>query len=631
MLNRHGIRKHLAAIAAWLLAVVIAAALADLVIGKSLVLIVKPQERGSVQVFLPAADGVSYDERRSQRYGYQAGIVQHIAFDLGDTIPRRVRLDPFDGPIVVRLARLEISNVFSKATVQGSGLATRIVVTQNVEQEVDLPTSDVILRGTGSDPGVLIDLEGLVLEPKPASYVAIFLAAALCHGLFTAPMPSMRRRRMLVFALPLMCAALLTVLFFPGYMTYDSLHALRGARNGVVDSAWPPFVSYTWRAVDVIVPHPAAMLFSQVCLLLASTSAIVFHYTRRLAMVTLVLVITLLIPVVLGSLAVIWKDVLMAAYFTAAFAVMLPITTATGRWSVLVRGVVALLLLFCGTATRHNAITAAVPLTFYVAWLVASSLAPSRRGVVAVSLGLVAVAGIIGAKLQLDRYALPGLEPLTGVTDLVPIVRKMDLIATAICANDNFLAAAAPGLTIDDMRALYDPRHSNLSLALLNRIPADWNVDEAWIEALKKHPACFWNNKLQLMTHLVGANAGEQFMITAPQVDPNEYGYYLPRSSARILAEHYIISASRWFFLRPWFVYSITAIALIYALSRRRVEAGQAVLWLSTALYASGLFMFGNAADARLLFYANFMSPVLLLLLLFTRRPVEPILAGEPR
>ena len=31
--------------------------------------------------------------------------------------------------------------------------------------------------------------------------------------------------------------------FYPGFMSYDSLHALRGARGEVTDSVWPPMGS----------------------------------------------------------------------------------------------------------------------------------------------------------------------------------------------------------------------------------------------------------------------------------------------------------------------------------------------------------------------------------------------------
>ena len=64
--------------------------------------------------------------------------------------------------------------------------------------------------------------------------------------------------RVYLFAIPLLGSIGVAALFYPGFMSYDTLHALRGARIGVTDSMWPPMVSYVWRAVDMVSVNPSA-------------------------------------------------------------------------------------------------------------------------------------------------------------------------------------------------------------------------------------------------------------------------------------------------------------------------------------------------------------------------------------
>lgn len=60
---------------------------------------------------------------------------------------------------------------------------------------------------------------------------------------------------------PLLFALAICAIFYPGFMSYDTLHAMRGARSGVTDSMWPPMVSYVWRVVDFVSDNPTAMHF----------------------------------------------------------------------------------------------------------------------------------------------------------------------------------------------------------------------------------------------------------------------------------------------------------------------------------------------------------------------------------
>lgn len=63
----------------------------------------------------------------------------------------------------------------------------------------------------------------------------------------------------LPLALAISSASAILLAVYPGFMSYDSLRALRDARGSVGGGTYPPFVSYVWRVFDWIWPGPALM------------------------------------------------------------------------------------------------------------------------------------------------------------------------------------------------------------------------------------------------------------------------------------------------------------------------------------------------------------------------------------
>ncbi len=412
----------------------------------------------------------------------------------------------------------------------------------------------------------------------------------------------------LLLLVPFLLSLGIAALFYPGFMSYDTLHALHEARDGVTDSMWPPMVSYIWRAVDVVSLNPSAMHFSQTFVLLFSIFAIVYSFTKKTIYATFFLLIYLTIPVILGSIAVIWKDVLMAAFFLAGFAVITYMSRRKKKSEIIALSILTTILLFLGICSRHNGITAAVPLYFYLALVICSKYhKPILRfwgGVFLLGAVLTGVSFI--AKVQMDHYSLPSFDRLPSSTNFfIRSVRVLDIAGASLCLDINLLDKIAPSTSLEEIRKDYDPRHINLSKRLLDRVPLDHRIDKLWWAVALHHPLCFLSNKFQLTKYLIGANSGPQFIITQPSIDPNEYGYSLPKSKLRDSVVGYIVNASQFWFFRPWFLYLISFICLIYLIVKRALTSGSITIFLSSIFYMGSLVIFGNAADARLPFYTT--------------------------
>lgn len=416
------------------------------------------------------------------------------------------------------------------------------------------------------------------------------------------------RKKIYILAIPLLVSLGVAALFYPGFMSYDTLHALRSARNGVTDSMWPPMVSYVWRAVDLVSLNPTAMHFSQVFLLLFSVFFVIFFFTKKISYATAFLLVYLSIPVVLGTVAVIWKDVLMAAFFVAGFAVIVAMRLVTSRWKFVSLSLLAVSLIFLGVCSRHNAIAGAVPLLFYLALIVCSRALKTSLSIwlCVILLGSVLTGSVFFTKTLLDNYSLPGFKRLSNSTEyFIRTVRVLDVAGASLCVGSNLFAGMAPNLTLAEIRNGYDPRHINLSKGLLDRVGDDSRIDKVWLSVAIHHPICFLNNKFQLTKYLVGANEGTQFIITAPSIDNNEYGYRLSESPLRDAVVAYIVHASQLPFLKPWFLYLIAIASFVYLIWVGALTVGYLTIFTSAVFYFASLVVFGNAADARLPFYTT--------------------------
>lgn len=419
-----------------------------------------------------------------------------------------------------------------------------------------------------------------------------------------------------VSLLALIATLFIITIFYPGFMSYDTLHALRGARNGVIDSMWPPMVSYIWRFIDLFSTNPSLMHFVQVYILFFSISYLIYFKTRKILLVLIALILCLIIPVLIGTLAVIWKDVLMASLFLLSFSIFLFAKNTRIDSTVLLLNLVGFLFVFIAICVRHNAIVAAVPLLVYSIYSLLIHFRYKKNILlVSILLGIFLSFGLYSIKKQLDKYSLPDfVEMKSSESDFIVSVRVLDIAGASICSTKNLFHEILPNLTVEEIKKIYDPRHINLSKKMLEKVPLDSNINDIWLSTLFHHPFCIMYNKFELTKYMIGLHSGQQFLITDPSVIDNEYGYKLNESKMRNKYVDFIVKYSEFFMLKPWFLYILGLLFVGYLILIKKMNIEISVLLLSALFYLGGLIVFGNAADARLPFYTNIIFIVIIIL-----------------
>jgi hypothetical protein len=156
------------------------------------------------------------------------------------------------------------------------------------------------------------------------------------------------------------CSAVLIYVFYPGFMSYDSLYQWRQVKGEMpLHDGFPLIMVYTWRLLAAVHDNPGTLLVFHQCV--HWTAIVMFSYAisdRAATRVGVVLLIGLCPPLLIHSIHL-WKDEGMVAAYSLAVAALLLHGKMPRIWLL----AVAVLGLFYGTAVRHNAVTALLVLT----------------------------------------------------------------------------------------------------------------------------------------------------------------------------------------------------------------------------------------------------------------------------
>ena len=151
----------------------------------------------------------------------------------------------------------------------------------------------------------------------------------------------------------------------------------------------------------------------------------------------------------------------MAGFFLAGFAVVVVMSRLGHGSGFIPLFALAICLIYVAVCSRHNAITAAVPILFYLSLVACSRLKPRGAwfGYGVLFLCSALTGGLFLAKTVLDKYSLPGLEKMRDHTStFIGTVRVFDIAGASLCTGANLFGEMAPEWSVVDIGKLYDPR-----------------------------------------------------------------------------------------------------------------------------------------------------------------------------
>jgi len=571
-----------------------------------------------------------YSEQFSLRSDTFKNDIISFRLPFGNLEGDLIRIDPANKEGEISIKKITISGVFYTKTFNDTDLKLDIKAIQMISS-IDI-NNGVRINSTGDDPVIeLSNVNIFSIQNSIQFFISLLISFGFLFLNFNYFILKIKSIKLVIFkkicfyseSYPHMTIALISMLatlivifiFYPGFMTYDTLHALRSARNGVIDSMWPPMVSYIWRFVDLFSLNPSLMHFVQVYILFSSISFLMYLMTKRITLVAVVLLVLLIVPALIGTIAVIWKDVLMASMYFLSFLLLFIAKNSKTANQIILLSILGLVFTFIAICIRHNSIVAAVPFVVYFVYNLLKYFNYQRSIViVSIVLGVILSFGLYTVKKQLDRYSLPDFKEMKGSDrTFIESVRVLDIAGASLCTDRNLFYDVLPNLTIQEIKKSYDPKHVNLSKDILSQVPLDGRINNIWFHTILQYPLCAMYNKFEMTKYMIGFTSGQQFLITDPSIIENEYGYSLDNSLLRDSYVSYIVKFSKVFILKPWFIYLVGLILACYLLIVKRFNLELSILLSSAIFYLGGLIMFGNAADARLPFFTNIVFIIVII------------------
>ncbi|KAB2902106.1 MAG: hypothetical protein F9K40_07935 [Kofleriaceae bacterium] len=377
---------------------------------------------------------------------------------------------------------------------------------------------------------------------------------------------------------------LLFVYAFPGYMSTDSVVQLHQARTGVRTDWHPPLMALLWGYLDRIISGPVLMLVLQTTLFFVGVFKLLARaFTPRVA--ALVTCAVVLFPPVVTTMAVIWKDSQMAAFFVAGTAAAL---SPHRRWRV-----VGWLLLGAAAAMRHNAPVAILPLAIFIVWTSSSRSRLLRVAIgvlasLAVGIGAMAVNSALTKKREYPWYGSLALLDVAGTTrysaprsdaEMQHLLRDTGLVVTEDIHRRTKLAYQPRTwwwLSHGDGRIWDYPTTKTQRLA----------IRRAWIDVVTDDPGAYWYHRRRVFNEVLGISKEEPwspvwwFFAESPEQAVGVGHNHSHSSYQRLLGEFFTERRNGPLFRVYWYFW-LGWVLLGVAIWRRQA--------LAVALLASGL------------------------------------------
>lgn len=404
---------------------------------------------------------------------------------------------------------------------------------------------------------------------------------------------------------------LLVIVFYPGYMSPDSISHLEQATGVAHLTDWhPPVMTRLWGFLIRVTGHISSMLIFQLVLLVAAMfmlSILVYRHTRNRTWALSVYVIVLL-PNIVNIAGVIWKDVQMAFSLTLAVLLIWFIITSKkslGRIAMCgIVGLALLLILYVGIL-RYNALFAVLPILF-----VLPSLLTKRfhvwSGLVCIAAGLVVTIGVTIVINQPSEKT----HPITAVQlDDIVHVANLDREHHGRWSMYKKIHDTCRDKTKDIMNSYIICTTAAQREALKNEYQGVFND---WLSTIIRHPIKYVSYRLATFSIFLFPQP-ERMYIFQPGIEQNQVGAAVKNEYAISGLAAYVkggAQANIPLIFQPW-LYLAVLVFIYYKSGRIREQVQRhfiRAVALSGLIYIVAYFPMAVAVDYRYIYWSVFAT-----------------------
>ena len=405
--------------------------------------------------------------------------------------------------------------------------------------------------------------------------------------------------------------ALLVIVFYPGYMSPDSISHLEQATGVTHLTDWhPPVMTRLWGFLIRVTGHISSMLIFQLVLLVAAMfmmSILVYRHTRNRAWALSTYMIVLL-PNIVNIAGVVWKDVQMAFSLTLAVLLIWFIISSkkslgrTAKYGIV--GLSLLLILYAGML-RHNALFAVLPILFVLPRLF-TKRPPVWSGLASVIIGLVVTIGVTIVINQPSEKT----HPITAVQlDDIVHVANFDREHHGRWSMYKKIHGTCRDKTKDIMNSYIICTTAAQREVLKNEHQGVFND---WLSTIVRHPIKYALYRLATFSIFLFPQP-ERMYIFQPGIEQNQVGAAVKNEYATSGLAAYVkggAQANIPLIFQPWLYLAV--LAFVYYKSGRIREHTQRhfirAVALSGLVYIMAYFPMAVAVDYRYIYWSVFAT-----------------------
>ena len=419
--------------------------------------------------------------------------------------------------------------------------------------------------------------------------------------------------------------ALLAIVFYPGYMSPDSISHLEQATGVAHLTDWhPPVMTRLWGFLIRVTGHISSMLIFQLVLLVAAMfmlSILVYRHTRNRAWALSVYVIVLL-PNIMNIAGVIWKDVQMAFSLTLAVILIWFIISSkkplgrTVKYGIV--GLALLLILYAGML-RYNALFAVLPILFVLPRLFTKRL-PVWGGFACIAAGLIVTIGVTAVINQPSEKT----HPITAVQldDIVHVTNFDGEEHHGRWSMYKKIHDTCRDKTKDIMNSYIICTTATQREALKNEHQGVFND---WLSTIIRHPIKYVSYRLATFSIFLFPQP-ECMYIFQPGIEQNQVGAAVKNEYAISGLAAYVkggAQANIPLIFQPW-LYLAVLVFIYYKSGRIREQVQRhfiRAVALSGLIYIVAYFPMAVAVDYRYIYWSVFATILSGLFTIILSRP----------
>ena len=410
------------------------------------------------------------------------------------------------------------------------------------------------------------------------------------------------RTALLIAALTAAGFALTLYIFYPGVMTFDARYVYQDIAKGFFGDWQSPVMTLLWSLVDPIAPGPASLLLLTAVLYWLAFGLLALTIARRTPWLALLLPLLALTPSAFVFVGIIWRDVLFAAAWLLAGALVFSI--ADRNWRVRVAGqAIALGLLAFGVLLRPNALTAAPILAAYLLW--PSHFSWKRLAILYLPMafglyGLVQVVyyDLLGATRQHPLHSIMVFD-LGGISHFS---KNNVFPGSRTAAETALITEGCYKPTAWDIYWNQEPCRFVMARLEGDKIFGSPVLTQAWTSAILNHPLAYLRHRATFMwTFLVGSNLT---MWTLDLDDTSKIAFADNPRFMALKSLHDALKPTPLFRAGSWLLLNL--IVCLFAWRRRHTPAGAFAMGIcgSAVIYVMTFFVVGVASDFRYALWA---------------------------